>query len=152
MKAAAMKTWMLILVMVLALPASVVAQRSDLLEDIEAALSDVYGVREVEVESDGDTLAIRYFTSEIDEVGYRAENLDLYRTVAPLLEDTDFERVRLIPSVEMGDTVQELEQVTVTIADLRAFSEGELTRSEFIQTFELQAGDHQQMPDESQSA
>jgi hypothetical protein len=107
------------------------AQPTALEDDIRAVVAAVPGVWEVvgvTITDTGDVL-IEYLTAETDEIGYRAEVLEVYRAVGQALGETDLIHVVLIPGVTPEDLV---ERITLDTVHLLAYAEGEITRSELL--------------------
>lgn len=106
-------------------------QAPDVPVDVQAALETVTGIKIVSVEADDERLRIVYITREIDEVGYRAEILDVYRAVGQALPEDETRPLRLITMI---GTDEGLEQVDASSEDVRALLSGEMTRSAFLET------------------
>ena len=74
---------------------------------------------------------IAYLTTETDEVGYVDEWFDIFSAVAATIraDNLDVDSVTLIAGTPTGQTAG---AITVSVGDLLAYHQGELSRSEFL--------------------
>jgi hypothetical protein len=140
----------LILLLSLVIAFGVVAQDepTTLEETVLEQVAEVPGLREVllveitsETGEDGEKVAllsVMYRTAETSEFAYRAEILDVFRSVASVLDEdtTDVERVELLPAVTI-DTV--IESVLADLDDLLALADGSMTRTAFLAELDVTA-------------
>lgn len=105
---------------------------------LEAALARVAGVEVLSVTladaraTGGERVArVRYVTREIDEFGYRAEALEMFRAagLALLAGEIDVDVVALYSGVTAADWI---ERSAARADDLRPFAAGDLTRSDLL--------------------
>jgi hypothetical protein len=82
------------------------------------------------------SLQIVYLTAETGESGYRAETVEVFRAVGVSLRTgaLEVDRVILMPAVT-PDAV--IEMITASIEDINALLEGDLTRTDFLDTLEI---------------
>lgn len=119
---------------------------ADLLTLIEEAVAEVPHLKEVvsveivEVELDDDTittLEVTYITTEIDEIGYRAEIMEVYRVIGGIITAEDagdlaleIEEVLLMPSVTPD---QSIEFIACELDILRDFMDETINRTAFLE-------------------
>lgn len=88
------------------------------------------------------TVQTVYITRELNELGYRAEILDVYYALGETITEEGLvvEFVVLLPSVSEDIPV---ETVISTMENLTGLLEGDLSRSEFLESLEVFLGEHQ---------
>lgn len=142
--------FMLLVVLLLLLPALVEDGLSDrrsrpVIDRVLNAVSDVPGVRGVVtaeiVASDDDvmpTLRVVYLTAEMDEIGYRAEIVEVNRAIGEALlgTDTQFAQVVVVPSVRADEPI---EIISAPGQKLRALQAEDITRTDFLAELEVES-------------
>jgi hypothetical protein len=141
--------FMLLVVLLLLLPVLVESELSrrpsrPIIDRIASAVSDVPGVRgvgDVQIidldEHDLPVLRLVYLTAERDEIGYRAEIVEVFRAVGEIVMGTDLElaQVRLVPSVQLDEPI---EVISVPAQKLRALEADDITRTEFLAELDIE--------------
>jgi hypothetical protein len=137
-----MKTLLTGLVLLIVIPAMIAqAPSADALDHVRAAVEAVPGIQLDYLEAESDTLLAAYITREYDEIGYRAEILDVYRALGAALADTDLPvaRLTLITRITTGD---DLEQISSDASRVLALAAAEITRSQFLEALEITPLEH----------
>lgn len=114
---------------------------------VSTALQTVVGehqVLDVSLDEEG-TLSVRYATREINEIGYRAEVIDLYRAIglAVMAHDLAIDWVTLVPSIGGGAAI---EQITTRAEHTTALAAGTILRSSFLRALEVVEMEHGDTP------
>lgn len=139
-----MRYWILLALTILML--TVVAAQDDdeeptFEEAIEAIVADVpniLSVLDITIVENRDVviLEIMYVTGEIEEFGYRAELMDVFRSVGTHLmeEESEIDEVLLIPSITEDINI---EFVAVEAPILFEFVQEEINRSDLIREMDV---------------
>jgi len=128
-------------------------------EAVQTALEDMPGLHEIVtveiVEADFgdgpvDMLTVIYITSEVSELGYRLETIDLLRVMGQTvkLESIDVDMLVVVPSVTEDSAI---EIASVDLDPVLTLMEGDMTRSELIDNMTITPGSHQTQPDDEGS-
>lgn len=118
---------------------------------IEAQLEhDWLALNDVTMEEvDGETVyTVRYNTRELNMVAYRSEMLEVFRLVGEVDVLADAEVV-LIPQIEVNGINEGLEAATISAASTRALANGEMTRSDFLESVDTAPLEHHQRGEQS---
>ncbi|MBZ0303446.1 MAG: hypothetical protein K8J31_27135 [Anaerolineae bacterium] len=120
-------------------------------DSLREVVDQVPGIRQVvDVVIEDEDVRITYVTAEADEVGYRAEMLDVFWAVGRALNAADraVNHVILVSAVAPDDF---LEEITIDSVHLAAYAEEKLTRTELLDLLSIEPLEHLN-PDASSNA